>query len=288
MNQQDQEQSVSDKMDVSGLKVIHPVYKSADSVMPFMHALKLAQQSHGELEIVDVRSEEEALEHIGVRSVLERWGLLPPGAHRHDLAQLGLKVKKVVKTGNKRKEILKRIDKRAHDLLVIGTERKSFLNLFHRNLAEFLSESFPDATLLVSPSAKPFVNEENGSLSLNTILIPLADNETLDVSLNYLFYFLSFFPQLRPTVVGLHAGSSFPEILRPAQEKFHWIETVRSEPVTEAIVNAARIYNADVILMPTWGRIHLAQKFTGTFTEQVWYSAPCPVLSVPMDFEVSE
>ncbi|KMQ49894.1 hypothetical protein CHISP_3181 [Chitinispirillum alkaliphilum] len=89
----------------AGLKVIHPVYDSQNSVQPFVHALKLALGSRGELEIIDVRSEAEVLEHIGVRATLERWGVLPAGSHRSNVENIGLKIKKIVREGNKKKRL---------------------------------------------------------------------------------------------------------------------------------------------------------------------------------------
>lgn len=290
MEQQSKVPFSGDKHEAAGLRVIHPVYGAANTGAPFVHALKLAQVSRGEIEIVDVRSEEEALEHIGVRTILERWGVLPPGAHRGDLSAIGLKVKKVVREGDKRKEIVRRLDKHVHDLLVVGIEKKSALtNLFARNLAEYLAQYFAQATLFIPSGARSFVNERTGELSLNTILLPLADSSFFEASMKSLQHFLSFLPQNnKPTVVGLHSGVGFPKIKRPAAECITWLETVRSEPVVDAIVHAAEIYNADLIIMTTRGRCKFSQWVTGSITEQAVRFSPCPVMSVPILQELQE
>ncbi|MFP4012523.1 MAG: universal stress protein [Chitinispirillaceae bacterium] len=282
MDQQSQMQFASGEEKTTGLKVIYPVYRADNTLVPFVHALKLAQVTQGEFEIVDVRSEEEALEHLGVRGVLEKWGVLPSGSHRSDLSQIGLKVKKVVKNGNKRREILRRLDKRPHDLMVLGVENHSSLSrIFSSDLSRSLCDHFPAATIFVPDNGRSFVDEETGRLNLNTILLPLADSSSYDFTMRYLDRFLTLLPGVKPTVIGLHSGTGFPKIKRPSPEKVHWLETVRSESVVDAIAHAAEIYNADLILMCTKGRYSLARKLAGTLTEKTVRSSPCPLLSIP-------
>lgn len=282
MDQQSQMQFASGERETTGFKVIYPVFRADNTLVPFVHALKLAQVTHGEFEIVDVRSEEEALEHLGVRVFLEKWGVLPSGSHRSDLARIGLKVKKVVKEGNKRREIFRRLEKRPHDLMVLGMENQSTLRrIFSPDLSRTLCDHFSAATVFIPESGKSFVDEETGNLSLNTILLPLADSSSYDFTMRYLERFLSYLPGVKPTVIGLHAGAGFPKVKRPSPEKVHWLETVRSESVVEAIVHAAEIYSADLILMCTKGRYNLTRRLAGTLTEKTARSSPCPLLSVP-------
>ncbi|MFP4163031.1 MAG: universal stress protein [Chitinispirillaceae bacterium] len=281
MDQQGQVQPASEREAV-GFRVIHPVFRADNSLTPFIHALKLAQVTCGELEIVDVRTEEEALEHLGVRALLEKWGVLPRGAHRSDLAKIGLNVKKVVKGGNKQREILRRIDKRPHDFMVLGMGQSELQNFFANKLSRYLADYFTDPTFLIPDNCRGFVDENTGKLSLNTILLPVADTSSYQFCIQFLERFLSFLPGFRPTVIGLHAGTGFPKVQRPSKEKVKWLETVRSESVVDAITHAAEIYNADLILMCTKGRSGLVRKMRGTVTEKVVRFSPCPLLSVPV------
>jgi nucleotide-binding universal stress UspA family protein len=62
--------------------------------------------------------------------------------------------------------------------------------------------------------------------------------------------------------------------------------TVRLEPVvrdgasTQAILDAAREFKADLIVMGTHGRTGLRRVVLGSVTEEVLREAPCPVLTV--------
>ena len=269
------------KTGLKGLRILHPVYGPRNNLVAFVHALKLAQISKGELEIVDVRSEEEALEHIGVRSVLERWGVLDKGSHRSDVEEIGLKVKKIVREGNKRKEIVRRIDKHTHDMMVIGVPvHKSSSGILLRDLCEHLAEHFHQQTLFIPVEGRSIVDEQTGLLSLETVLIPIADQNFYDIAINALRMLLGYFPSATPSVVGLHAGAGFPGISKVSIEGTRWIQALRSEPLIDSIQEAAHSFKADLIIMATRGRSTLLHKFTGSFTEQVVRVSPCPVLSV--------
>ena len=74
------------------LLVCFPVYDSYSCYLAFAHALKLLI-NRGELEIVDVRNQREDTEQIGVRVLLERWGILKSHSSKSDVINAGLKVK---------------------------------------------------------------------------------------------------------------------------------------------------------------------------------------------------
>ena len=76
------------------LSVVFPVYDNCNCFLPFAHALKIAYQSGGELEIIDARDQREAAEQIGVRDLLERWGILKSHSDKSDVINAGLRVKR--------------------------------------------------------------------------------------------------------------------------------------------------------------------------------------------------
>ncbi|MDR0306663.1 MAG: universal stress protein [Chitinispirillales bacterium] len=261
-----------------GLKVIFPVYGETNLQAPFAHALKLAQASRGELEIVDVRDEEEATLHIGVRELLERWKILLPGAHRSDLEDIGLNIKKVVRSGNKRKEILRRMAKRTHDILVLGTEKYSMFPFLFRNLSEKVAASFTETILYIPPDGKTIINEHTGQLTLRTILLPVKDKNSCAAALEHLKRLLSLFSPVKPAVIGLHAGVRFPAVGKPYSNTCQWLQTVRDETLEDAILNSAKIYNPDLIIMPSRKKTKLTRFTKGTLIERVARQAKCPVL----------
>jgi len=263
--------------DESSISVIHPVHDPSNLMKPFVHALKLAVATRGELEIVDVRSEEEATEHVGVRAVLEKWGILPTGAHRSDVIDIGLRVKKVVREGNKKKEIIKRIRRHHHDILVIGT--KSSPVIFTHSLAEYLADYFHQTTLFIPSNAHPFVDVDTGAVKLDQILIPVSEPDVQNTAFAALRRIMNVFPGIKPRIIGVHAGTVFPEIPADFTAGLEFIQELKNEPAVSAIVATAQERKPDLIIMATNGRDTISQKLIGSNTEQVVRHSPCPVLS---------
>ena len=262
------------------LRIILAIHEENNTLIPLVHALKLTYQSRGELEIIDVRTDREALEHIGVREVYERWGILTKSSHRSDVAGLGVKIKKVVKTGNKRQEIEKRIRRYTHDLLVIGTKSRETDSVLSRDLADYLAEFFNWTTLLIPYNVRPFVDAETGNVSLNNILIPVENSTFLNSCLIWVRKLLMLFPELTPRITGFHAGRTFPLIYEDEMKGLRWETEVRSDSVVNGIIESARRHNADMIIMGTGRKHSIMQKIMGSRTERVLRRCSCPVLSV--------
>lgn len=267
---------------ISPLSVILPIHQSNNSLMPFVHALKLALLSKGELEIIDVRTEQEAVEHIGVRAILEKWGALPSCSRRSDVLGTGLRIKKIVKPGNKKHEIVKRLSRHAHDLLVIGTQsnHSGLGNLFGRDLAEYLADYFRHTTLFIPSGARPFVEECTGAITLKKIIIPVENSTFLYSALKSLRKILSLIPNAGIQIIGLHAGAKFPVIDPAHTDGFDWRPVLSSETILTAILNCVKENDADLIVMATNGRNTLSQKIIGSHTEQVLRNSTCPLLSI--------
>ena len=263
-------------------KVIHPLHEHAQIALPFAHALKLALASRGELEIVDLRSNHEG--GAGVRALLEKWGVLPPNSPREDVEKIGLKVTKVIKNGNEKKDLTKRIEKHFHDVLVIGVDsHKDILHLFGQDLVAYLATNIRTAALYVPSAGRPFVDPFTGEALLNTVLMPIAASPPPDGAFKLLRRLLGIFPAVRPRIIGLHSGVEFPFVSGSLLEGLSWTEQLASEGVVKAVVDAARAHRADLIIMATKGRDTLAKKIMGSITEQVLRASPCPVLSVPAE-----
>ncbi len=267
------------------LNIIHPVHEhTSGSLVAFTHALALAYQSHGEIEIIDIRDKGEAFESPSVRAVLEKWGLLPPNSERGDVQKIGLRVTKIVKNGNARKVITGRMEKRPHDLLVIGThERHGLGSLFGQDLAEYLADAFRQTTLYVPANGRSFVNPDTGAVVLNRILIPVPDTEFAQAAFSFCKKLLSIFPQAKPEIIGLHCGESFPSLPGPLVEGLSLRTVVSADPVVPAIAAAARENVADLVIMATEGRNTFSKKVVGSNTEQVLHQSVCPVLSIPLE-----
>lgn len=268
---------------VSPIRVIVALHSNHVLRMTFVHALRLAYASKGELEIVDVRSSVERKEIIGVREYLEKWKVLGLESKRSDVISAGLRVKKVVQKGDMRHSVVARLKRRRHDLLVVGTEsRRSHGGIISQSLASYLADYFHHTTLFVPSESRPFVDDATGEVSLRRVLVPVENESFFEPAILYLGRLVSLFSDLVVEVVVVHSGKAFPKLSYGYDRRFVWTEELRSEPVVEAITNVAENFNCDLVVMSTKGRDTIARKLVGSNTEQILRKVSCPVLSVAM------
>jgi nucleotide-binding universal stress UspA family protein len=234
------------------------LHERASPIAPFLHALSLASVCKGDLEIVDLRHSRAHSPAPGVRRTFEQWRKLPAGSSREDVGRLGLHVKKIRKRGSSRKEIVRRLDSTAPDLLVIGTrQRRGFGHLFGQDLAEYLAHSRRQTTLYIPGDATPFVAAETGHLSLERIVVPVAESPPSEPALLFLRRLLSFVPDPAPGVIGLHIGEQFPYLAASSLEGISWEEIrepIPDESVAAVITRTATRRQTDLIVMATNGR----------------------------------
>ena len=248
---------------------------------PFIHALRCACAARGELEVVDVRPPAERGETIGVREYLEKWGFLPPESKRSDVASIGLRIRKVVKEGNRRKLLKKRLVRHPRDLLVVGTQRHSrHGGILGGSLAACLANYFRHTTLFFPDGVRPFVDEATGAVSLKRVLMPVENGCFCRHATVHLTAMADLFPGCAVEVIALHIGSSFPEFTMPEHHAVTWHKELRSDDVVGSICSSADQTRADMVVMATNGRDTLSQKIIGSNTEQVLRSISCPVFSV--------
>ncbi len=267
------------------LTIIHPVHNQSELLVPFVHALCLAYASRGELEVIDVRTKRKREENVSIRKVLEQWQVLPAGAAREDVGKLGIRIKKIVKDGGLKKEIRKRLQRRPHDILVVGLKSATGIGrLFGQDLTDYLVQYFRQTTLYIPAGVKPFVNEQSGSVTLKNIIMPVAEDPSPERSFQMLQRLLEIFPEQSCSVHGMHIGEIFPYISAASLEGIEWKETlIRDTALVTPIIKKARKEEADLIIMSTNGRDTFSQKMIGSNTEKVLRGAPCPVLAVAVE-----
>ncbi len=266
---------------MASFRIILALHDNITVKMPFVHALRLALASKGELEVVDVRPVSERIETVGIREYLERWGILSAESKRSDVASVGLRVKKIIKEGNQRRVLVQRLKRHPHDLLVVGTEKRSnHGGILGNSLAAYLANYFRHTTLFLPFGARPFIDEATGDIALKKVLMPVENEYFFRQAMEHLLKILSFFPAVTTEVIALHAGTAFPALSPGQHPQITWREELRNEPVVESICTAAENFRSDLVVMATNGRDTLAQKIIGSNTEQVLGMISCPVLSV--------
>ncbi|MEK7235332.1 MAG: universal stress protein, partial [Nitrospirota bacterium] len=160
-------------------KIFHPTdFSTADSAA-FAHAVKLACLVQGELTMmhVDPTIERKDFEDFPrIRPLLARWGVLPEGSSKEDVAKLGVQIKRVrAVAGNATDAILQQLTAHPTELLVLSThQRDGFARLTHHAIAEPLARGTHARTLFVPAGVEGFVSAETGSTNLTRVLIPIA------------------------------------------------------------------------------------------------------------------
>src|SRR4030095_10787268 len=141
--------------------IFHPSDFSPASEIAFGHALKIALQSKAKLDLVHVERSLSAeksywLDFPAVRATLSRWGILPEGVRRQDVAQIGLLIRKILKPSTDPVETMLRHFRRfLPDLIVLATHQREGLDRWlHKAVAEPLARRSGSGDAFCSPYRK--------------------------------------------------------------------------------------------------------------------------------------
>lgn len=279
------ENTVKKRIGITPVRVIVALHSDPTVILPLVHGLKLAYVTRGQIEIIDVRPSGERYEPAKVRRILEQWAILPEGSERADVAQIGLKVKKISKEGNQRKILQKRLRANDHDLLVVGINNEAApYKLLGYTLPEYCASYFNRETLFFPSNGRSFIDASTGEIALKRIVIPVENNrfyEPAAMKVLELLRILSIKGAVEVTAV--HAGTVFPPIKRIIHKQVRYKDITSKESVVEAICSTVDTMNADLVIMVTTGRDTMTQKIIGSNTEQVLRKINCPVwtISIP-------
>ena len=146
----------------------------------FAHALAIARFRQARLTILHAASgglgSRSASQFPEVLRTLQRWGLLAPDSHRRDVfARLSIQVKKVdLNRPNPLSAAEKYLQSHPTNLIVVATEGREGLPLWMRpSVGERLARRSETQTLFVPEGVPGFISLENGSTSLERILVPV-------------------------------------------------------------------------------------------------------------------
>lgn len=278
---------MSDRYGLSLANILHPTDFSDGSEVAFAHALRLACETQGQLSILHVdrrRGPPDWDRYPSVRDTLANWNLLPRGASRSDVANLGVQISKSsVTAADPAAGVQEFLQHHPADLLVMSTHQRHGLDRWlHETVAGKIGRRSDGAALFIPAGSKGFVDAETGVCSLHRVLCPV--DHTPDP--------LAAIETVRDLVRALHPGScrvqllhagepmSAPKIQLVRHESilYHW--TYASGAPAAAILDEARAQACDLIAMTTAGRHGFWDALRGSTTEQVLENAPCPVLAV--------
>ena len=123
----------------------------------------------------------------------------------------------------------------------------------------------------------------DGQLKLDHVLVPVDDKPDPQLAIDALVRFTRFWDGTVGTIEALHVGDTpmqsslfIPDLEGTA------LKSSAREGVPEQVIPAVAADNrADLVVMVYAGPDRLAEKLTGSTTEQVIRTAPCPVLALP-------
>ena len=267
--------------------VLHASDFSAGSLTAFHHALKAALVAKSKFTVLHVTPDTKPdwTDFPGVRETLERWGLLPPGSPRSAVPQLGIDVRKAVaRDTNAAKSVVHYLETHPADLIVLATHthdgRATWLR---QSVAEPIARRSGQMTLFLPQGVAGFVSAENGAVSLEQILIPVAAKPLAQPAVTAAARLAARLQLPRGTFTLLHIGEAdtMPTVSCPEVPGWEWKKVSRTGDVIHGIVDTARKESSGLIVMATDGRDGFLDVFRGSHSERVLRSAPCPVLTVP-------
>ena len=268
--------------------IFHPSDFSEASEVAFEHALKLALTARSKLRILHVSADADARweDFPGVRSTLERWQLIPPDSSKSAVADLGIDVTKVITAGaSPVKACLSFLEDHPTDLVVLAVhQHEGRMRWLQRQVGEPIAQAAGEMTLFIPHGVEGFVSRRDGSVSLQSILIPIAVKPRPQPAVQAAAQLIRNFLLPAGSVTLLHAGPAgdAPAVRVPDDTGWTWTRVNYEGDPAEVILQTAAETNADLIVMTTDGADGFLDGLRGTTSERVLRRARCPVATLPV------
>ena len=272
--------------------VMHPTDFSEGSKVAFYHALKTALLAKSELTLLNVSPDRSARwsDFPGVRETLEKWQVLPEGSPRSAVAELGLRVQKIIADARDPVDaVLWHLKRHSADMIVLAThQQKGVQWLGNRSVAEPISRRAGEMTLFIPGESPGFVGAD-GSVSLSNILIPIARIPRAQPAVDAAVLLAARLERPEGTFTLLHVGeaSEMPAVSCPDLQGWTWAREVRQGDVIKGILDTAKETDTDLIVMSTDGRNGFLDGLRGSHSERVLRHASAPLLTVPVGSNAS-
>ncbi|MCK6682515.1 MAG: universal stress protein [Thermoanaerobaculia bacterium] len=268
--------------------VFHPSDFSGASEVAFCHALKIALVTRARLSMLHVSASHNVDwdDFPGVRSTLERWGLIPQGSPKSAVGKLGIDVKKALATAkNPVAACLGYLEKEPADLIVLAVSRsEGRVRWLEKSIGKPVARKSGQMTLFLPAGVPGFVSSESGSVSLDNILIPISHSPRPEPGVEAASRIIQNLNLPEGTVTLLHAGAEgeAPEVEIPRDTGWTWRKVTKKGEPADVIVQAAGASRAGLIIMTTDGPDGFLDALRGTTSERVLNQAACPVLNLPV------
>lgn len=267
--------------------VLHPTDFSDASLIAFHHALKAALIAQARLTILHVATGEsgELIDFPGVRETLARWGLLPADSASSAVPQLGIDVRKiVVKPHEPVAAVLHYLESHPAELIVLAAHQHEGRTAWLRHsVARPIARRSGQMTLFIPEGNAGFVSAADGSVSLQSILVPIAESPEAQPALEAAARLAARLNCPSGVFTLLHVGETeaMPMVQCPEVPGWSWRKWTGQGDVIHGIVDAAQRADADLVVMSTDGRNGFLDALRGSHTERVLRQVPAPLLAVP-------
>jgi nucleotide-binding universal stress UspA family protein len=268
--------------------VLHPTDFSEGSKVAFHHALTVALLAKSTLTLLNVSPDgtSEWSDFPGVRETLERWGLLPKGSPRSAVGELGIDARKVLaRESDPVEAVLRYLKKYPADLIVLATnQRDGRVRWLGKSVAEPVARKAWEMTLFIPSDNDGFVDDQDGSVHLRKILIPVARSPRPQPAIEAAVRLVEKFKCSEGTFILMHVGDrgTMPTLSCPEVIGWEWTKELRTGDVIQSIVDTAKDLQADLIVMPTDGRNGFLDALRGSHSERVLRHGAAPLLTVPV------
>ncbi|MET0501154.1 MAG: universal stress protein [Candidatus Binatia bacterium] len=270
--------------------IFHPCDFSPASEVAFGHALKIALQSKAKFDLMHVvagvtKKPPHWLDFPAVRETLARWGVLPEGVQRHEVEKTGLRVRKIITSGDDPVEtMLKHFRKFPPDLIVLATQqREGLARWLHKTVAEPLARRSGAMTLFIPHDGRGFVSLKDGTVSLERILIPIDYDPDPQTALSKALLLARGLDCVAGKVRLVHVGppGAAPQIELGKEPGWSYEVVVRQGDVVDQILQAEAEWHPDLMVLATQGHMDFIDALRGSTTERVLRGSDCPVLAIP-------
>src|SRR6476646_2175331 len=276
---------------VEGVKlesIFHPSDFSEASEVAFAHALKIALVAGTKLTMLHVEASPSAewQDFPGVRDTLERWKLIPKGSSKSAVGWLGIEVDKVIASSKDPvKACLGFLQKHPEDLIVLAVhQREGRMRWLEKSVGEPIARGAGQMTLFVPHGVEGFVSRQDGSISLQNILIPVTSKPSPQPSVDAAARLIRNLQLPAGVVTLLHVGPAdeMPSMTLPAGTDWTWNAIARAGKPADIILHTATELLSDLIVMTTDGPDGFLDGLRGTTSQRVLRKARCPVANLPV------
>jgi nucleotide-binding universal stress UspA family protein len=268
--------------------IFHPSDFSEASEVAFVHALKIALVAGAKLTMLHVEASPAAewQDFPGVRDTLERWGLIPKGSPKSAVGQLGIKAAKVLRLSKDPvRACLGFLEENPTNLIVLAVrQHEGRMRWLEKSVGEPIARRAGQMTLFTPHGVEGFVSRQDGSISLQNILIPVTIKPRPQPSVEAAVRLIRNLQLPAGIVTLLHVGpiAEMPSLKLPKDTGWTWNRVAKVGEPADIILQTAAELRTDLIIMATDGPDGFLDALRGTTSERVLRKARCPVANLPV------